>query len=87
MKNAPHKEAAKKLADALIDPETERLLVEEMRGVEPTRSDVAPHSDMQSGPGKSDFHFPTQGVPDDADAWPTAWDKIREPLAQILLSD
>jgi iron(III) transport system substrate-binding protein len=68
LKGAPHSENAKKLVDAILDPQTETQLKQAMPGVET-------------------LHNSSQQAPDDTAKWAAAWDEIREPLAQILLSD
>jgi len=87
LKGAPHPAAAQRLLDALVAVETERRLTRQMPGVLSLRQ-------LEKG---TVWHFgndPLSGVelkrhhiPNDTARWPAAWDKIREPLAEILLSD
>jgi iron(III) transport system substrate-binding protein len=68
LKGAPHDANARKLVDAILDPQTELQLAKTMRGVLP-------------------LHKTKLKMPADAAQWARAWDEIREPLAQILLTD
>jgi hypothetical protein len=74
--------------------ETETELAQLMRGMQSTRS---PNWDGQvesrnkppssNGPAGGDFFFRPLCHPPTPMNGPAAWDKIREPLAQILLRD
>jgi iron(III) transport system substrate-binding protein len=69
LNGAPHLEPAQRLVDAIVDVQTERLLVQRMKGVYPLHG------------SKLDT------VPNDTTQWVKSWDKLRDPLARILLSD
>jgi iron(III) transport system substrate-binding protein len=69
LKGAPHEQNAKKLIDAIVDAETEKQLIQRMKGVYSVRATQLPNT------------------PNDAAQWPAAWDKLRDPIAKILLSD
>lgn len=87
LKNAPHPEAARRLIDALLQLQTEVKLYQTMPGDLPIRAPIAQAPDQFLFP----FALPgTPGkwqVPDDKAKWPTAWEEIREPLAEILLQN
>lgn len=78
LKDAPHQEEAKILADALISLETENLLTQTMPGVYSTRQgkDVAKPLPKDTGSKMGD-----------ASGWVTAWQEMRDPLAEILLKN
>jgi ABC-type Fe3+ transport system substrate-binding protein len=84
LKNAPHRSDAQKLVNALLSPDAENSLVRQMPGVVATRQ-------FRAGRDWRDYQtqlFPHSAqVPNDTDKWAESWDEIREPLAQILLSD
>jgi len=90
LKNAPHSANAKKLVDALISKQTEDLLIKTMPGVSSTRPIVIGKEDYVSGatldPREVHNRF-LKAIPNDTARWPDGWDKVREPLAQILLRD
>lgn len=83
MKSAPHKANARRLADALISVETENMLRQQMPGLASTRG----FSAGQVPANGLVFPLHDETIPNDTDKWAAAWDEIREPLAQILLSD
>jgi iron(III) transport system substrate-binding protein len=81
--SAPHPEAARKLMDALLSRDTEQKLMQQMHGVYGLRGQTTPKELLTLSDGGSLL----RNAPNDTAQWPAAWDKIREPLAQILLSD
>ena len=85
LKGSPHPEAAKRLIDALLSIETEKLLVKTMPGVLPLRGPLP--SDGKTAPITTSISDPRFGAPDDTASWVDAWNSVREPLAEILLND
>ncbi|HVF09490.1 MAG TPA: hypothetical protein VNA16_01735, partial [Abditibacteriaceae bacterium] len=83
LQNAPHRQAAQRLVDALVSYETERLLAQQMPGV--TSASLTVTSGVKID-GLLPVYEPSL-THISAARWPDAWDKIREPLAEILLSD
>ncbi len=87
LKGAPHPEAARRLIDALLSAATERRLAGKMRGL------TMLHGTVWLNRGADRYAFatvskdPSQWTRDDTARWPAAWDKVREPLAEILLAD
>jgi iron(III) transport system substrate-binding protein len=79
LKNAPHPKAAQRLIDALLRAQTEAALTSRMPGVFSLRA-TAPT-------GKANLVLNEHSLPDDTAQWPKSWDKVREPLAEILLKD
>lgn len=82
LRGAPRLENAKKLVNALSSPEIEAQIVKAMPGVLPLRSgwnDVP----LSFAPLKPLI----EKSPHDIARWPNQWQKIREPLADILLRD
>ena len=92
LQGAPHRKAALKLIDAMLRPEIEAQVAQTMRGVESTRDEpdtgtakeinAAAQRDQSSG---ADYRFSLGNSPDDTAQWPAAWQKIKAPLADILL--
>ena len=82
LKNAPHLQNAQKLMDALSSPEIEAQIVKAMPGVLPLRADW---NDVPTAiaPFKNELEKPR----DDTTKWSDSWQKMREPLADILLRD
>jgi iron(III) transport system substrate-binding protein len=83
LKGAPHEANARKLMRALLRHDT--LLAKKMPGVWLTYNESAPNDAAASRewmPG-----YDSRGKPLLAAKWLPTWDEIREPIAQILLSD
>jgi iron(III) transport system substrate-binding protein len=78
LKGAPNLKAAQQLVDALLDLDTEDELARIMPGVESTRR--TPQNNTNSS-----FTFQLETAPADTAQWPASWDKVHEPLANILL--
>lgn len=82
LQKAPHEANAQKLVDALLKVETEKQLVSTMTGVLPTRPQIE-----ITQPELKALAPNLKKAPADTAQWPAAWDKIREPLAELLLQD
>ena len=82
LKGAPHPVQARRLIDALVAGTTEKQLVQRMPGVLPLRTARAATT---AAPFTRSLH--PEAAPDDSARWPAAWDAVREPLNDILLSD
>jgi iron(III) transport system substrate-binding protein len=78
LENAPHPEAAKKLVDALLEAQTENAFAAEMPGVTALRPTAGTKRSSEGNPNYT-------SAPNDSAQWPAAWDKVRDPLAEILL--
>jgi iron(III) transport system substrate-binding protein len=78
LKGAPNLKAAKQLVDALLELNTEDELARIMAGVQSTR---------RTQQSNTAFTFRLEAAPSDTQQWPTSWDKVREPLANILLGE
>jgi iron(III) transport system substrate-binding protein len=76
LKGAPNMKAAQQLVDALLDLHTEDELVRVMPGVQSTRREPA---------SNGAFNFHMEAAPGDTREWPDTWQKMRDPLADILL--
>jgi len=90
LKSAPRLANAKKLVDALVSKQTEDLFIKTMPGVSSTRPIVIENEDYPSGTTLDTREVHNgflKAIPNDSALWPAGWDKVREPLAQILLRD
>jgi len=83
LKSAPHSANAKKLVDAIVSLEIEKMLVKKMPGVLPTRR--FPLDGEQKYDSEILF-VPDSENPTDTAKWANAWLSIREPLFEILLT-
>jgi len=79
---APNPENARKLIDALVSAQTEKLFAQEMPGVLPLRGKLPPGQNEVAATEDTRF-----SAPDDTASWAKTWKEIREPLAKLLLSD
>ncbi|HVF84734.1 MAG TPA: ABC transporter substrate-binding protein, partial [Abditibacteriaceae bacterium] len=82
IKNAPHMNNAKKLMDALSSVQTEAKIVRAMPGVLPLR---APWNDVPASIAPLKNYIGSSR--NDLEKWGVSWQKIREPLSDILLRD
>lgn len=87
LKGAPHAQAARRLVDALLKVETETQLAFAMRGVTPLRGEFPTMRTAKPTLKVNPATDPRIRAPDDTARWPAAWDKVREPLAEILLGE
>jgi iron(III) transport system substrate-binding protein len=83
LKGAPHPQAARQLMDALLAARTEQLLVRRMPGVLSPRERRDPRTRVDANP----VTYMKRNSRHDTTRWVAAWDKVREPLAEILLTD
>lgn len=82
LRGAPHPAAARKLLDLLLSPTCEALLVQSMPGVLPLRPAPVP-SRVQKLCGSL---LPIRSQ-NNVNQWPAMWDKVQEPLFNLLALD
>lgn len=80
--NAPHLQNAKKLLDALSSVKIEAQIVRSMPGVLPIRT---PWNDVPAAIAPLKTYVETSR--DDTQKWADAWQKLRDPLSEVLLRD